>query len=41
MFQFPDGNYFYLDFTKAKVKFTFTDIDTFQFPDGNYFYLDV
>ncbi len=38
-FQFPDGNYFYLDPDSNLTKNLAPS--KFQFPDGNYFYLDL
>ncbi len=38
LFQFPDGNYFYLDLKTSLTELG--KIEAFQFPDGNYFYLD-
>ena len=38
-FQFPDGNYFYLDQPPGTDPLNPAP-NPFQFPDGNYFYLD-
>ena len=38
-FQFPDGNYFYLDYAISEGANLEVAV-MFQFPDGNYFYLD-